>query len=67
MDLIKQLSDNSPLIKWLIDRMPILIKSVSLAIIIAYVTGSYLNNINIVELFLPLFVILSFIHLYAPK
>ena len=67
-DKLFELRNNSPLIKWLIEKIPLLIKSFALAVIISYIAKKYINVENsIIKISAPIFLILTIISSYAPK
>lgn len=67
-DKVFELRNNSPLIKWLIEKIPLLIKSFTLAIIISYIVNKYTKMENsIIKISAPIFLALTIISSYAPK
>ena len=60
--LLDDLASSSPLIMWLKNKLPFLLKSIIISFVIAYISGIPYNKIV-----LPLFVIISGMTTYAPQ
>lgn len=61
------LKAESPLISWLIPKVPLLIQSAILSALIIWLTSTFFNTDNVFQLVFPLFVILTVITNYAPN
>jgi hypothetical protein len=65
MDLDK-LQKESPLIGWLIPKVPLLIRCAILSILIVWLTSTVFQTDKILKLTVPLFIILTLITNYSP-
>lgn len=65
MDLDK-LQKDSPLIAWLIPKVPLMIQCAILAILIVWLTSTVFQTDKIVNLTIPLFIILTIVSHYSP-
>ncbi len=64
---VYKMSDKSPLIKWLIKTLPLLLKSFALAIIISYGANKIIKTDNsVLKISGPIFLALTLITHYAP-
>jgi hypothetical protein len=65
---MEALEKESPLIHWLIPKVPLLLQSAGLSVLIIWITKVFALELQpVLNLMVPLFVVLTVLSAYAPK